>query len=62
MSEYACPACGYEIDPDDIDVNDNEEDGYGDMIVHCTCPNCGQELKAHFDAQDGYDFQYFELD
>lgn len=58
--ESRCPICGAYIDQDDIDVNDNTEDGYGDMLVPVTCPECGSELTAHFDAQDGYDFKYFE--
>lgn len=59
---YLCPACGCEIDIDDIDVNDNTEDGYGDMLVPCTCPHCGKNLTAHFDAENGYDFTCFTID
>lgn len=58
--DYKCPACGAELDPDDIDVNDNDEDGYGEMHVRHTCPECGQELDVVFDAQNGYDFERIE--
>lgn len=56
-----CPACGGEIDLDDVDVNDNDEDGYGEMTVHHTCPHCGAELHIIYDAQNGYDFDRIEL-
>lgn len=59
---YTCPVCEGEIDLDDIDVNDNTEDGYGDMIVPYVCPHCGANLTAHYDTQNGYDFTHFEID
>lgn len=55
-----CPVCGGSIGLDGIDVNNNSEDGYGDMTVPCTCPHCRAELTARYDAQDGYAFLGFE--
>lgn len=60
MEESKCPVCGTEISQDDIDVNNNEENGYGFMLVPHTCPHCGRELTAYYDAQDGYNFSHFE--
>lgn len=62
MDTEKCPACGMDISIDNIDVNDNEEDGYGEMLVYFTCPHCNADLTAHFDAQDGYNFMYLEED
>lgn len=58
--EPKCPVCGAEIDLDDVDVNDNDEDGYGEMHVHHECPECRHELDIVFDAQNGYDFDRVE--
>lgn len=60
MMPEECPVCGGEIDVDDIDVNNNDEDGYGYMSVYFDCPHCGAELKAYYDAQDGYSFSHIE--
>lgn len=57
-----CPVCGGAIDQDDIDVNNNTEDGYGEMKVPHMCPHCGAGLYAYYDAQDGYAFLRFETD
>lgn len=57
-----CPVCGQEIDIGEVDVNNNEEDGYGEMICPHTCPHCNAALTAHFDAGDAYAFLYFEED
>lgn len=46
----------------DIHIDDNEEDGYGEMLVYFACPHCNADLTAHFDAQDGYNFMYIEED
>lgn len=56
-----CPACQGPIDLDDVDVNNNDENGYGEMVVYHTCPHCGAELHVCYDAQNGYDFKYIEL-
>lgn len=54
--EYVCPVCGLEIDPDNIDLNSSEEDGYGGMTASCSCEHCGAELIAEYTCQDGYEF------
>lgn len=51
-----------DISIDNIDVNNNEEDGYGEMLVYFNCPHCNADLTAHFDVQDGYSFMYLEKD
>lgn len=55
-----CPVCGGNIDLDGVDVNNNTEDGYGEMAVYHACPHCGAELYVIYDAQDGYDFKRIE--
>lgn len=60
--EERCPVCGGYIDQDDIDVNNNTEDGYGEMKVPHMCPHCGAGLYAYYDAQDGYAFLRFETE
>lgn len=56
-----CPVCGGLIDEDrDIDLDGNEEDGYGWMTVDFTCPHCQSPLTAYYDAQNGYDFDHLE--
>lgn len=57
MKTEKCPTCGM-----DIHIDDNEEDGYGEMLVYFACPHCNADLTAHFDAQDGYNFMYIEED
>lgn len=60
-TKYICPVCGESIDPDSIDMNNNEEDGYGQMEVPCSCKNCGAPLTAVFDCQNGYNFICFDV-
>lgn len=62
MNMEKCPVCGMDISIDNIDVNNNEEDGYGEMLVYLACPHCNADLTAHFDTQDGYSFMYLEED
>lgn len=57
-AEYICPVCGKEIDPDGIDLDDSEEDGYGEMIAPCTCEHCGASLIAEY-TLGGYEFARF---
>lgn len=56
-----CPACGGDVDLDDVDVNNGNEDGYGEMIAYHDCPHCGTELHVIFNAQDGYAFREIRL-
>ena len=56
-----CPVCGTPIDQDDVDLNANDEDGYGWMSADCDCASCGAELAAWYEASDGYSFSHFEV-
>lgn len=55
-----CPVCDNMIDLDGVDVNNNTEDGYGEMAVYHDCPHCHAELKIIYDAQAGYGFKRIE--
>lgn len=56
-----CPVCDKLIDMDEVDVNNNTEDGYGQMAVDYDCPHCGTELRILYDAQNGYAFDRIEI-
>lgn len=62
METEICPACGMDIDISNINTNNNEEDGYGELLVYFNCPHCNAALTAHFDTQNGNNFMYLEKD
>lgn len=52
-----CPVCGAEIDP-----NDGEDNGYGELHLYWKCDACGSSGKAIIDQHDDNAFIGHEVD
>lgn len=46
---YRCPYCDAPIDPDDVDVNSGESDGFGELYVEHRCPACRETFNVVFE-------------
>lgn len=57
---YHCPYCNVPIDPDDVDVNSGEPDGFGELYVEHRCPACGENFYAVFEDGGNNDFKRTE--
>lgn len=56
----ACPVCGADVDEDgNVNLEESDEDGYGEMTAPATCPTCGAKLTAVY-VSDGYRFDRFK--
>lgn len=57
---HACPVCGANVNEDgNVNLEESDEDGYGEMTAPATCPTCGAKLTAVY-VSDGYRFDRFK--